>query len=86
MSGPIVGQALRDRFESIRQMEIARLDKKLRGFSDVDRRSLEAITSEIVRAIVSGPERALAADAEAPTLEALVRLFALDIAPPAPRP
>jgi glutamyl-tRNA reductase len=86
MSGPTVSQALRDRFESIRQTEIGRLDKKLRGLSDVDRRSLEAITTHIVRAIVSIPERALAEDAPRPALEALVQLFALDTEPPAARP
>lgn len=86
MSGPTVSQALRDRFESIRQMEIGRLNKKLRGLSDVDRRSLEAITTDIVRAIVSIPERALAEDAPQPALEALVQLFALDTGPPAACP
>src|SRR5204863_5493758 len=75
MSGHTVSQALRDRFEAIRQMEIERLNKKLRGLSDMDRRSLEAITSEIVRAIVSAPERALAVDAPKPALDAAVHLF-----------
>ena len=82
MSGTIVSQALRDRFESIRQTEIERLNKKLRGLSDIDRLSLEAITSEIVLAIASVPERALTADASQPALEALVRLFALDVDAP----
>jgi glutamyl-tRNA reductase len=79
MSGSAVTQALRDRFETIRQTEIERLNKKLRGLSDVDRRSLEAITSEIVLAIASVPERALTDDAPQPALDALVRLFALDV-------
>ena len=79
MSGTTVSQALRDRFESIRQTEIGRLNKKLRGLSDVDRLSLEAITTEIVLAIASVPERALTDDAPQPALEALIRLFALEI-------
>jgi hypothetical protein len=79
MSGMTVSQALRDRFESIRQTEIGRLDKKLRGLSDVDRLSLEAITTEIVLAIASVPERALTDDVPQPALEALIRLFALEI-------
>jgi glutamyl-tRNA reductase len=86
MSGPTVSQALRDRFESIRQMEITRLNKKLRRLSDADRRSLEAITTEVVRAIISVPERALADDTPQPALEALVRLFALDAELPAAGP
>jgi glutamyl-tRNA reductase len=80
MSGPTVSQALHERFEAIRQREIERLNKKLRGLSDDDRRSLEAITCEIVRAIASVPARALADDAPEPALEALVHLFALDAA------
>jgi len=86
MSGLIVRQALRDRFETIRRMEIERLNKKLRGLSDGDRRSLEAITAHIVQAIISGPERALADNPPQPALEALVHLFALDTEAIAPRP
>jgi glutamyl-tRNA reductase len=81
MCGSVVTNALRERFETIRQHEIKRLDKKLRGLSDDDRRSLEAITAEIVRAIASVPARAIAHDAPDPALEALVRLFALDSSP-----
>lgn len=73
-----MSEALHARFERIRQAEIERLSKKLRGLSDTDRRSLEAITGEIVRAICRVPERALAEDAPKPALEALVQLFALD--------
>jgi glutamyl-tRNA reductase len=80
MSGSTVSQALRHRFETIRQTEIERLNKKLRGLSDVDRRHLEAITSEIVLAIASVPERVLTNDVPQPALEALVRVFALDVA------
>ena len=83
MSGPTVSRALRDRFETIRQAEIERLNKKLRGLSVADRCSLEAITADVVRAICRVPEQVLAKDAPAPALEALVRLFALDAGSPA---
>ena len=78
MSGSTVSRALRKRFDSIRQAEIARLDKKLRGLTDDERRSVEAITAEIVEAIACVPERALAAESPQPALAALVHLFALE--------
>ncbi len=78
MNGPIVSRALRNRFEAIRQAEIKRLGKKLRGLSENDRRFIETITADIVHAIARLPERALVADAPQPALEALVRLFALE--------
>jgi len=81
MNGLTVSQALRHRFDSIRQTEIERLSKKLRGLSAADRQSLESITADIIRAIASVPERALAEHAPQPALDALVRLFALDAGP-----
>ena len=78
MSGGSVSRALQDRFEAIRQSEVERLDKKLRGLSDDHRRLVEAITSDVVRAIAVVPAAALTDDTPAPALEALVRLFALD--------
>jgi glutamyl-tRNA reductase len=78
MSGGIVSQALRDRFESIRQSEVERLEKKLRGLSVDDRRVVESITSEIVQAIAGVPARVLAEEHHEPALEAVVRLFALE--------
>ncbi|HZT75907.1 MAG TPA: hypothetical protein VFA27_04565 [Vicinamibacterales bacterium] len=78
MSGGMVGQALRDRFESIRQAEVERLEKKLRGLSDDDRRVVEAITAEVVQAIAGVPVRALADELPEPALDAVVRLFALE--------
>jgi len=77
MSGPTVSRALTARFDSIRQNELARLDKKLRGLTAEDRRSVEAITAEVIHAIARVPERAIDADASQDALEALVRLFAL---------
>ena len=78
MSGGMVHQALRDRFESIRQSEVERLEKKLRGLSDDDRRIVESITAEVVQAIAGVPAHALADEMPEPSLEAVVRLFALE--------
>jgi glutamyl-tRNA reductase len=77
MSGTAVGRALRNRFESIRQTEIERLDKKLRGLSDAERRSAEAIIGQVVQAIARVPEQALSENTPAPALQALVHLFDL---------
>lgn len=77
MSGPTVSVALRYRFDAIRRAEVERLDKKLRGLSDDDRRSVEAITADIIHAIACVPERALHEGAPEPALDAVVRLFAL---------
>ena len=78
MSGGVISQALRDRFESIRLSEVERLEKKLRGLSDDERRVVEAITAEVVQAIAGVPARAPADETAEPALEAVVRLFALD--------
>lgn len=78
MGGPAVSVALRDRFDAIRRSEVERLEKKLRGLSDADRRSVEAITADIIHAIARVPERALHNNAPEPQLEAVVRLFELE--------
>ena len=78
MSGGVVSQALRDRFESIRQSEIERLEKKLRGLSADDRRIVESITAEVVQAIAGLPAQVLAEEVRKPALETVVRLFALE--------
>jgi glutamyl-tRNA reductase len=77
MSGSSVSQALRERFDAIRRAEIERLTRKLRDLTDDERRSVDAITADIIHAIARVPERALAKDACQPAAEALVRLFAL---------
>ena len=78
MSGLVVSRALQNRFESIRQNEVERLQKKLRGLSDANRESVEAITFEVIQALARGADRALANDMPPPELDALVRLFALE--------
>ena len=78
MSGPMVSLALRARFETIRQSELARLDKKLRGLTDEERRSVDAITAEVVHAIACRPQRTIdSGDALPAALTALIELFAL---------
>ena len=77
MSGSCATRALRDRFETIRQAEIERLTKKFRGLSDDERRSVEAITKDVIHALVRVPERVLAAESSEPAARALVRLFGL---------
>jgi glutamyl-tRNA reductase len=74
----MVSRALRARFETIRQSELVRLDKKLRGLTDEERRSVEAITAEVVHAIACLPERTIVnGDAPPAALNALIELFAL---------
>jgi glutamyl-tRNA reductase len=72
-----VSVALRHRFESIRRAELERLDKKLRGLSEDDRRSIDVITADVIRAIACVPERALHENAPTPAVEALATLFEL---------
>ena len=77
MSGSCASRALRERFETIRRAEIERLTKKLKGLSDDERRSVEAITVDVIHALVRVPERVLAAESSEPAARALVRLFGL---------
>ena len=77
MSGRTVSLAMRERFESIRRVELERLGrKKLRGLTDDQRESVDIITAEVTRAIVLLAERGLS-DASQPAIDAVVRLFAL---------
>ena len=78
MSGPTASQALHERFDAIRQSELARLKKKLAGLTDDDRACVHQVTSDIVAALTRGPRQALADDSPTAAVEALVRLFALD--------
>lgn len=79
MSGTTVSRALYDRFEQIRRSELARLERKLRRLSDVERQSVEAVVTDVIAALAR-PATRLAADAAHPrTLEAIVHLFELDL-------
>ncbi len=77
MSGLAVGQALRERFESIRRGELERLNKKLRGLTDDQRESVEVITADITNAIARVAEHSLSVHGSQPAVDALVRLFRL---------
>jgi glutamyl-tRNA reductase len=77
MSGPAVGRALREHFDSVRQRELRRLHKKLRGLTETERQSIDAVTADVIHALARLPEQALANEAPATTVEAVVRLFAL---------
>jgi len=77
MSGTTVARALHNRFDSIRLTEIERLDKKLRGLSEIERQSAEAIIRDVVYAIARVPVDALGDDTPGPALQALVELFGL---------
>ena len=79
MSGTTVSRALQYRFDAIRQAEIERLEKKLRGLTEDERQSVEAITADVIHAIARVPHRALNDDISTPTLEALVHLFELPV-------
>ena len=78
MSGLTASQALHNRFDAIRRVELERLKKKLAGLSDADRLSVDEITADLVGALTRGPKRALAEDSPLIAVEALVRLFALE--------
>jgi glutamyl-tRNA reductase len=78
MSGSTLKRALSERFEAIRQAEVERLEKKLRGLTDDDRRSVEALTADIVHAIARVPELALGDEHPQHALDAFARLFALE--------
>ena len=79
MSGLVVSRALHTRFESIRRNEVGRLQKKLRGLTEEERRSVEAITVEVIRALARRADRALTQDPPEPALAALVQLFELEV-------
>ncbi len=73
----MVSSALHTRFERIRQSELARLDRKLRGLTADDRRSVEAITAEVIHAIACVPEGSIDDDTPSQTLAVLIELFGL---------
>lgn len=78
MSGLTASRALADRFSAIHRAEIGRLEKKLRGFTDEDRRAVEALTADVIQAIARVPAEQLTGDVPPLAVAAVVRLFALD--------
>jgi glutamyl-tRNA reductase len=83
MSGPTISRALQRRFAAIHRTEFERLKKKLGNLNDDEVRSVEAITADIIQAIARVPARAMSSNVQPPSLEAVVRLFALDPDTPA---
>lgn len=79
MRGSSVSRALQDRFEAVRRAEYERLKRKLNGLSDADRRSAEAIIADVVAALAMVPARALVSGSPPQAVEAIVRLFGLDL-------
>lgn len=76
MSGGMVRDALRERFDEVCREELGRLQKKLVGLSDDERESVEAIVADVIGALARVPDQAL--DSPPPdTLDAVVQLFAL---------
>lgn len=78
MSGTTVSRALHHRFDEIRRSELVRLERKLRRLSDVERQSVEAVVTDVIAALAR-PATQLADEAHTRTLDAIVRLFELDI-------
>ena len=74
----MVSRALRARFETIRRSELVRLDKKLRGLTDEERQSVEAITAEVIHAIARVPEQTIDSSTPPRALDALIHLFELN--------
>lgn len=74
MGDSVVVRALEAQFESIRRTELARLRKKTNRLTPADRELLEAVTADIVRALLAQPAAVL--DEGRPELmRALVDLF-----------
>jgi Glutamyl-tRNAGlu reductase, dimerisation domain len=80
MSGTRVSQALHERFQEVQRAETDRLKRKLGGLSETDRQCAEVIIAEVIAAIAVASSRRLARDAPPAALEAIVRLFGLDVA------
>jgi len=72
-------RALQEQFEAVRVAELERLGRKLAGFSAADRAVAEYVIADVVRALGEVPEAAIASGSPV-AAEALVRLFALDVA------
>jgi glutamyl-tRNA reductase len=79
MSGSKASKALHDRFDAIRRAELERLKKKLAGLTEADRQFVHQVTTNVVDALARGPKTALAHEPPSVAVEAIVRLFALDV-------
>ena len=68
MSGEAAARVLHDRFEAIRRAELVRLHRKLASLSAQDQDAVDAITAQVVQAIVQHPAAALTQDGGSPAL------------------
>ncbi len=78
MSGTVVSEILRTHAETIHRSELERLRKKLQGLPEADRQLVEAVTADVIRAVVSMPARVLSESPFESDAEAIMRLFALE--------
>ncbi len=75
MSGDAAAQVLHDRFEAIRRAEMARLRRKLSSFSEQEQSAVDAITAQVVHAIVQHPAAALRRHSSPGLVQAAFDLF-----------
>jgi hypothetical protein len=86
MNGTEVGRALVNRFEAVEHEEIVRLRRKLGIFNDEDRRSLEVMIADVVSAMAGILAGALGDECHPKALEAVVRVFNLEMSHDLPPP
>ena len=79
MSGASVSHALAARFNALAQAEVARLRSKLSALGDVEREHAEAIIGHVIGTLAGVPVKALKQESDSRALEAVVRLFKLDL-------
>jgi Glutamyl-tRNAGlu reductase, dimerisation domain len=75
MSGAIAAQVLHERFEQVRADEWRRLGKKVAHLDPLQRREVETIVGEVVRALAAEPARRLETMPESPIGDIALRLF-----------
>jgi hypothetical protein len=68
MSGEAAARVLHDQFEAIRRAEMARLHRKLSALSAQEQHTVDAITAQVVQAIVRHPAAALTQNGSSPAL------------------
>jgi hypothetical protein len=75
MSGAAAAQALHERFDEVRRAEWSRLGRKVASLEAVQRREVESIVAEIVRALAEQPARQLVTSDEPGLAQAALHLF-----------
>ncbi|HUR32800.1 MAG TPA: hypothetical protein VM032_03340 [Vicinamibacterales bacterium] len=72
-----MSDALQEHFDAVCRNELERLRRKLVGLSDTERESAETIIADVITALARGPSQVLVHTAHPETIDAVVRLFAL---------